>query len=57
MFRRCASLIGRFPDFFFLPRFLEPIREVWIHADGFAASRFSMMRIMERRMKAATVLA
>jgi len=34
-----------------------PIRKVWIHDEGFATSRFSMMRIMARRMKAATVLA
>jgi hypothetical protein len=34
---------------------LEPIRKVWIHDEGFATSRFSMMRIMARRMKAATV--
>jgi hypothetical protein len=25
---------------------LEPIRKVWIHDEGFATSRFSMMRIM-----------
>jgi hypothetical protein len=36
---------------------LEPIREVWIHDEGFAASRLSMMRIMARRTKAATVMA
>jgi hypothetical protein len=36
--------------------FLEPIREVWIHGEGFAASRLSMMRIMARRMNAATVV-
>jgi len=36
---------------------LEPIREVWIHDEGFAASRLSMMRIMARRTKAATVIA
>jgi hypothetical protein len=35
----------------------EPIREVWIHDEGFAASRLSMMRIMARRTKAATVVA
>jgi hypothetical protein len=35
----------------------EPIREVWIHDEGFAASRLSMMRIMARRTKAATVMA
>src|SRR5262249_22721821 len=35
----------------------ELIRKVWIHDEGFATSRFSMMRIMARRMKAATVLA
>ena len=35
---------------------LEPIREVWIHGEGFAASRLSMMRIMARRMNAATVV-
>ena len=35
---------------------LEPIREVWIHGGGFAASRLSMMRIMARRMNAATVV-
>ena len=34
---------------------LEPIREVWIHDKGFTASRLSMMRIMARRTKAATV--
>ena len=36
---------------------LEPIREVWIHSEAFAASRLSMMRIMARRMNAATVVA
>ena len=36
---------------------LEPIREVWIHDEVFAASRLSMMRIMARRTKAATVIA
>ncbi len=36
---------------------LEPIREVWIDDDAFAASRLSMMRIMARRMNAATVVA
>ena len=36
---------------------LEPIREVWIYDEGFAASRLSMMRIMARRTKAATVMA
>ena len=35
---------------------LEPIREVWIHGEGFAASRLSMMRIMARRMNSATVV-
>ena len=35
----------------------EPIREVWIHGEAFAASRLSMMRIMARRMNAATVVA
>src|SRR5262245_9134579 len=39
------------------PADLEPIRKVWIHDEGFATSRFSMMRIMARRMRAATVLA
>ena len=34
-----------------------PIREVWIHDEEFAASRLSMMRIMARRTKAATVMA
>jgi hypothetical protein len=38
-------------------RYLEPIREVWIHGEAFAASRLSMMRIMARRMNAATVVA
>jgi cob(I)alamin adenosyltransferase len=38
-------------------RDLEPIREVWIHDETFAASRLSMMRIMARRTKAATVVA
>ena len=36
---------------------LEPIREVWIYDEAFAASRLSMMRIMARRTKAATVIA
>jgi hypothetical protein len=36
---------------------LEPIREVWIHEEAFAARRLSMMRIMARRTKAATVIA
>ena len=36
---------------------LRPIREVWIHDEAFAASRLSMMRIMARRMNAATVVA
>ena len=36
---------------------LEPIREVWIHAEAFAASRLSMMRIMAMRTKATTVVA
>ena len=36
---------------------LEPIREVRIHDEAFAASRLSMMRIMARRMNAATVIA
>jgi len=36
---------------------LEPIRKVWIHDEGLTTSRFSMMQIMARRMKAATVLA
>jgi hypothetical protein len=36
---------------------LEPIREVWIHNEWFAARRLSMMRIMARRTKAATVVA
>jgi hypothetical protein len=35
----------------------EPIREVRIHGEAFAASRLSMMRIMARRMNAATVVA
>ena len=34
---------------------LEPIREVRIHAEGFAASRRSMMRIMAMRTKAAAM--
>ena len=38
-------------------RFLEPIREVWIHGEVFAASRLSMIRIMARRKNAATVVA
>ena len=33
----------------------EPIREVWIHDKGFTAIRLSMMRIIARRTKAATV--
>jgi hypothetical protein len=36
---------------------LEPIREVWAHDEWLAASRLSMMRIMARRMNAATVVA
>jgi uncharacterized protein GlcG (DUF336 family) len=37
---------------------LEPIREVWIHDEAFAAaSRLSMMRIMAKRTNAATVVA
>ncbi len=40
-----------------VPRPLEPIREVWIHDEAFAASRLSMMRIMARRMKATAVVA
>ena len=40
-----------------VPDILEPIREVWIHDEVFAASRLSMMRIMARRMNAATVVA
>jgi high-affinity iron transporter len=37
---------------------LEPIREVWIHDEGFAAaSRLSMTRIIARRMNATTVAA
>jgi len=36
---------------------LEPMREVWIHDEAFAARRLSMMRIMARRTKAATVIA
>ena len=35
----------------------EPIREVWIHDEGFGASRLSMMRILERRTKAMVVRA
>ena len=35
----------------------EPIREVWIHDEAFAASRLSMMRIIARRTKAVTVAA
>jgi hypothetical protein len=35
----------------------EPIREVWIHNERFAANRLSMMRIMARRMNATTVVA
>ena len=40
-----------------LSEILEPIREVWIYSEAFAASRLSMMRIMARRMNAATVVA
>jgi hypothetical protein len=39
------------------PNLSEPIRKVWIHDEGFATSRSRMIRIMARRMKAATVLA
>jgi hypothetical protein len=38
-------------------KILEPIREVSIHDEELATRRFSMMRIMARWMKAATVLA
>ncbi len=38
-------------------RVLEPIREVSIHDEELATRRLSMMRIMARWMKAATVLA
>jgi hypothetical protein len=38
-------------------KFLEPIREVPIHDEKFAARRLSMMRIMARRTNAATVVA
>ena len=37
--------------------FLEPIREVWIHDDGLAASRLRMRRIMASRTKAAALRA
>jgi len=37
--------------------YLEPIRKDWIQDEAFTASRLSMMRIMARRMKAATVVA
>ena len=36
---------------------LRPVCKVWIHDEGLAMSCFSMMRIMARRMRAATVLA
>jgi hypothetical protein len=36
---------------------LEPIRKELNQFEAFVASRLSMMRIMARRMKAATVLA
>ncbi len=39
------------------PEALEPIREVWIHDEAFAASRLSMMRIVARRTNAAAVAA
>lgn len=35
--------------------FLEPIRKEVSHTEAFEAIRLSMMRIMARRMKAATV--
>jgi hypothetical protein len=38
-------------------RVLEPIREVPIHDERFAARRRSMMRIIARRMNAAAVVA
>jgi hypothetical protein len=42
---------------FFLDRLLEPIQEVWIQEQGFDLdNRRSMIWIMARRMKAATVL-
>jgi hypothetical protein len=49
--RRCKELIADHVSD------LEPIREVWIHEEAFAARRLSMMRIMARRTKAATVIA
>ena len=39
------------------PALLEPVREISIHGEAFAASRLSMMRIMARRKNAATVVA
>jgi hypothetical protein len=36
---------------------LQPIREVWIHGQWFAARRLSMMLIIARRTNAATVVA
>ena len=50
--RTCSVVQARRVD-----TFLEPIREVWIHDEAFAASRLSMMRIMARRMNATTVMA
>jgi hypothetical protein len=41
---------------FSTPQALEPIQEEWIHEQGFGlVKRLSMMRIMARRTKAATV--
>src|SRR5262245_33644348 len=53
--QQCAAKCHKSRFYEYTP--LEPIRKVWIHDEGFATSRFSMMRIMARRMKAATVLA
>jgi hypothetical protein len=40
------------------PHILEPIQEDWIHEQRLGlVKRFSMIRIMARRTKAATVLA
>jgi hypothetical protein len=46
--------IQKYNNYYYL---LEPVREVWIHGEAFAASRLSMMRIMARRKNAATVVA
>ena len=53
--RQCSESYPIQPIQFFWDGLLEPIREVCIHAEGFVASRRSMMRIMAMRTKAAAI--